>query len=179
MTTKESPRLKLDILEARFTHLMVRYSIAILRIVLGFVFLGFGVLKFFPGVSPIEALVMSTIDTLTFGVVFGGVVPVRAGVVVLAALECVVGLGLITGKFLRLTLALLGFQLIGALSPLLLFTGELFSGPYRAPTLEGQYVIKDVVLVSAGLVICATMRGARMVSEQVRRPEDYRRYQEK
>ncbi len=86
---------------------------------------------------------------------------------------------MITGKFLRLTLALLGFQLIGALSPLLLFTGELFSGPYRAPTLEGQYVIKDVVLVSAGLVICATMRGARLVSEQVRRPEDYRRYQEK
>ncbi len=42
MTTKESPRLKLDNLEARFTHLMVRYSIAILRIVLGFVFSGSG-----------------------------------------------------------------------------------------------------------------------------------------
>ena len=172
MTTKESPRLKLDNLEMRFTHLMVRYSIAILRIVLGFVFLGFGVLKFFPGVSPIEALVRKTLDVLTFGLVPGGV-----GVVALAALECVVGLGLITNRYPRLTLALLGFQLIGAMSPLLLFTGELFSGPYHAPTLEGQYVIKDVVLISAGLVVSATMRGARLVSEQVRRPEDYRRYQ--
>lgn len=172
MTTKESLRLKLDNLEMRFTRLMVRYSIAILRIVLGSVILGFGVLKFFPGVSPIEALVMRTIDTLTFGVV-----PVSAGIVVLAALECVIGLGLITGKFLRLTLALLLFQMIGALLPLLLFPGELFGGPYYSPTLEGQYVIKDVVLLSAGLVVSATMRGARLVSEQVRRPEDYRRYQ--
>ncbi len=172
MTTKESLRLKLDNLEKRFTHLMVRYSVAILRIVLGFVFLGFGVLKFFPGVSPIEALVRKTLDVLTFGLVPGGV-----GVVALAALECVVGLGLITNRYPRLTLALLGFQLIGAMSPLLLFTGELFSGPYHAPTLEGQYVIKDVVLISAGLVVSATMRGARLVSGQVRRSEDYTRYQ--
>jgi len=58
----------------------------------------------------------------------------------------------------------LGVQLLGALSPLLLLAGEMFSGPHRAPSLEGQYVIKDVVLVSAGMVIAATVRGGRLVA---------------
>jgi len=59
---------------------------------------------------------------------------------------------------------LLGVQMLGALSPLLLLAGELFSGPHRAPSLEGQYVIKDVVLVAAGMVIAATVRGGRLVA---------------
>lgn len=55
-------------------------------------------------------------------------------------------------------------QLLGALSPLLLLAGEMLSGPHRAPSLEGQYVIKDVVLVGAGMVIAATVRGGRLVA---------------
>lgn len=165
---------RLDRLEQFAIRWLVTHSIALLRIVLGIVFVGFGALKFFPGVSPIEGLVMSTLDVLTFGVV-----PARAGVVVLASLECIIGLGLITGKFLRLTLVLLGFQIIGAtVLPLFLFSGELFGGPFHAPTLEGQYVIKDVVLISAGLVIGATLHNARLVAEHVRRAEDYTNYSE-
>lgn len=83
---------------------------------------------------------------------------------------------MISGKFLRLTLVLLGFQMVGAMSPLLLFPGELFSGPYHVPTLEAQYIIKDVVLVSVGLVLGSTLHGGRIVSERVRRAEDYTRY---
>jgi uncharacterized membrane protein YphA (DoxX/SURF4 family) len=139
---------RLDRLEGRAIRWLAGYSIAVLRIGLGIVFVGFGALKFFPGVSPMENLVMNTLDVLTLGVV-----PARAGIVIVAALECTIGLGLITGRFPRLTLVLLGFQMIGAMSPLFLFPGRLFSGPFHAPTLEGQYVIKDLVLISAGLVI--------------------------
>lgn len=67
---------------------------------------------------------------------------------------------------------LLGVQMLGALSPLLLFPGEMFSGPYHAPSLEGQYVIKDVVLIAAGLVIAATVQGGRLVTGPKGRPRD-------
>ncbi len=124
-----------------------RHSVDILRVSLGLVFLGFGVLKFFPGASPAEALVMRTIDTLTLGVIDG-----RNAVLLTALMECFIGLTLVTGKFLRTGLLVLGFSLVGIMSPLVLFFGDLFPG---TPTLEAQYVLKDIVLAAAGLVIAA------------------------
>ncbi|MGW1342008.1 DoxX family protein [Kribbella sp. NPDC002412] len=122
-------------------------SVDILRVSLGLVFLGFGLLKFFPGASPAEALVMRTIDTLTLGVIEG-----RNAVLLTALLECFIGLTLVTGKFLRTGLLVLGFSLVGIMSPLVLFFGDLFPG---TPTLEAQYVLKDIVLAAAGLVVAA------------------------
>jgi hypothetical protein len=60
---------------------------------------------------------------------------------------------------------LLGAQMLGAMSPLVFFPGELFSGPGNAPTLAAQYIVKDVILVAAGLVIAATWTGARITAE--------------
>jgi hypothetical protein len=62
-------------------------------------------------------------------------------------------------RLTRLTLLLLAFQMIGAASPLLLFPGEAFTQWPYAPTLEGQYIIKNLVLASAGVLIGATVRG--------------------
>ena len=160
----KSLRIKLDTLGSHITRWLARWSITILRVWLGVIFLGFGVLKFFPGVSPAEGLVMRTLDVLAFGMI-----PAHTGVALVASLECAIGLGLITGRFLPLALALLGFQMIGAMSPLLLFPGDLFGGPHHAPTLEGQYVLKDVVLISAGLVIGGALQGRRNVSEHALR----------
>lgn len=105
-----------------------------------------------------EGLVADTVGVLTFGAI-----PAGAGVVLVAVLECAIGLGLISGKFMRLTLALLAFQMVGAVSPLLFFSGELFAGPLHAPSLAAQYIIKDVVLIGAILVLGATLRGGRIV----------------
>lgn len=145
---------KLHLLEEGIVRWLARWSVTVLRVGLGGIFLGFGLLKFFPGFSPAEELVVQTLGVLTFGTV-----PARVGIVLVAALECAIGLGLITDKFLRTSLVLLGFQMVGAMSPLVLFPGELFGGPFHAPTLEGQYVIKDVVLISAGLVIGTSLQG--------------------
>ncbi len=61
---------------------------------------------------------------------------------------------------------MLAAQLVGILSPLLIEPGRLFSGPHGAPTLEGQYVLKDLILVAAGMVIAAgTFRGGRLVRD--------------
>ena len=118
-----------------------RYSIGIPRISLGLIFLGFAVPKFFPGVSPAEGLVTRTLDTLTFGVVTG-----TTALVLTAVVECFVGLTLITGRWLRAGLVVLGGAMVGILSPLVLFFTDLFPG---GPTLEAQYVVKDIVLVAA------------------------------
>lgn len=154
-------RARLHLLEESILRWLARWSVTVLRVGLGSIFLGFGLLKFFPGFSPAEDLVSQTLGVLTFGAV-----PARAGLVLVAALECAIGLGLIADKFLRIALVLLGFQMVGAMSPLVLFPGELFGGPFHAPTLEGQYVLKDVVLISAGLVIGATLRSGRTVHER-------------
>ena len=130
------------------------HSITLLRIVVGLVILAFGVLKFFPGVSPAEELTKMTTDKLTFGLV-----PGHIAIVVVATLETIIGLLLIAGRFLRLAVYLLFGQLIGVLTPLVLFTDRLFAGPHSAPTLEGQYVIKDLITVAAGLVVASTLPG--------------------
>jgi hypothetical protein len=66
---------------------------------------------------------------------------------------------------MRLTLALLVFQMAGTLTPLALFPGEAFLHFPYAPTLEGQYIIKNLVLIGAGLVIGSTVRGGQIVAE--------------
>ncbi len=149
----------LEAVDVRVTRWMARYGVVTLRVALGLVFLWFGVLKFFPGLSPAQTLAVETIDLLTFGLIPGGV-----SLVLLATLECAIGLGLISGKLMRLTLLMLAFQMVGAASPLLLFPGEVFNAFPYAPTLEGQYIIKNVVLVSAGLVIGATVRGGGLTA---------------
>jgi uncharacterized membrane protein YphA (DoxX/SURF4 family) len=150
----------LDPVDRRLTRWMARYGIVILRVALGIVFLWFGVLKFFPGLSPAQTLALKTIDVLTFGLM-----PGSFSLVLLAALECAIGLGLISGKLMRLVLLLLAFQMLGAASPLLLFPGDAFLQFPYAPTLEGQYIVKNLVLVSAGLVIGATVRGGGLDDE--------------
>ncbi len=146
--------------DEKITNWMARYSVVLLRISLGVVFLWFGVLKFFPGLSPAQELAARTISALTFGYV-----PPSVSVPVLAAWECVIGLGLISGRFMRATLLLLFLQMLGTITPLFLFPSEAFIRFPYAPTLEGQYIIKNVVLVSAGLVIGATVRGGAVVAD--------------
>jgi uncharacterized membrane protein YphA (DoxX/SURF4 family) len=144
----------LDPMDARLTQWMARYGVVTLRVTLGTVFSWFGALKFFPGLSPARTLALETIDVLTLGLLPAGV-----SLVLLTSLECAIGVGLISGRFMRLTLLLLAFQMIGAATPLLLFPGEAFTQWPYAPTLEGQYIIKNLVLASAGVLIGATVRG--------------------
>ena len=80
-----------------------------------------------------------------------------------AGAEIAVGLTFITGRYLRVAVWLLTFMLLGVLSPLVVLTSRLFAGPHHAPTLEGQYVLKDVVLVAAGMVVSSTVRGGHLV----------------
>jgi len=156
---------RFDQLDTAINRWLVAHSIALLRIGMGLVFLGFGVLKFFPGISPIEDLATRTTHVLTLGVLSG-----HAAMDFVAGLECLIGLCFLTGRFLRVGVWLMAAQMMGAMSPLLIYPGELFIKPYFAPTLAAQYIIKDIILVAAGMVIAATWTGARIVAQ----PQSFR-----
>jgi len=159
---------RFTMVEAKLHGVLVRHGIAALRISVGAVFLGFGVLKFFPDVSPAQGLAVKTTDLLTFGLV-----PWQAGLVVIAALECFIGICLLANRWMRLAVWLLAAEFVGILAPIVLLTGRLFSGPHHAPTLEGQYVLKDIILVAAGMVIAAgTFRGGHMVRDEPQAPDE-------
>jgi putative oxidoreductase len=153
LTIRPDPaRSRLDRIATR----LAAHGVDILRISLGLVIAGFGTLKFFPGVSPAEPLVTRAVDLLTFGAVTG-----RTAMVATAIVECAVGLALIIGRYLRVGLVLLGGCVLGWMSPLVLFPGDLFAR--GGPTLDAQYILKDLVLGAAGLVVAAKALGARMV----------------
>lgn len=149
-TTYDRPRVDLG----RTRAWLNRYSIDLLRISLGLVFTMFGALKFVPGASPAEDLAIRTVKTLTFGLVSG-----YAALWLTAAVECFIGMTLVTGRMLRLGLSALGIALVGIMSPLVLFFGDLFG---RGPTLEAQYILKDLVLAAGGLVVGAAALGSRL-----------------
>jgi uncharacterized membrane protein YkgB len=150
----------IDRLDVRITATLARIGIPVVRVALGVVFLWFGVLKFFPGVSPAETLAARTIEMLTLGAVKPAV-----SLPVLAAWESAIGVGLILNRGMRAVLFLLAVQMLGTFTPLLLFPAETFTVWPLVPTLEGQYIIKNVVLIGAAMVVGATVRGGRLVPE--------------
>jgi uncharacterized membrane protein YphA (DoxX/SURF4 family) len=150
---------------------MARYGMTLLRISVGIVFFWFGALKFFPNVSPAEDLAARTIETLTFGVVTPSI-----ALPILALWEVLIGLGMISGRFMRATILLLLVQMLGTVTPLFLFPNETFTTFPIVPTLEGQYIIKNLVLVSAGIVIGATARGGDVVADRDLAEQAHQRY---
>jgi uncharacterized membrane protein YphA (DoxX/SURF4 family) len=147
-------------LDRDVTRWMARHGITILRISLGIIFTWFGALKFLPSLSPAEDLAGKTIEYLTLGRLTPDI-----SLPILAIWEVLIGAGLLSGMFLRTTLALMLLQMAGTLAPLFIFPDQVFAHVPYAPNLEGQYIIKNAVLISAGIVIGATVRGGKLVAD--------------
>lgn len=152
----------IDRIDRRITTAMADHGLTALRVALGIVFLWFGALKLVPGLSPAEDLAGRTIEALT-----AGLVPRAIALPVLALWEVGIGLGLLVGRWMRVTLLLLFVQMLGTVTPLVLFPGETWIKFPIAPTLEGQYIIKNIVLVTAAIVLGATVRGGELSPEPV------------
>lgn len=148
------------------TDSMATYGIRLLRYSIGFIFIWFGALKFFPGLSPAQELATGTIEIITFGLL-----PLQWSLLLLASLEVAIGILMISGKWIRLTIFLLLFQMAGTMTPIVLFPELVFTQFPYALTIEGQYIIKNVVVISAGIVVGATARGGTLVSRPVKNSE--------
>ena len=150
---------RLDQLDRGATRLMARYGLRLLSISMGLVFVWFGALKL-AGMSPAEPLIRATLDFLPRTLVSGLIV-------LLAIWEVAIGIGFLSGKAKRVVLMMLLLQMVGAMSPLILAHERLWETFPFVWTLEGQYVFKDIILISAGLAIGATHRGGGL---SARRP---------
>ena len=144
-----------DRIDRTITRYMARYGVTILRIGLGVVFLWFGALKLIPGLSPAEDLVRNTIFFVNPDLFQP----------VLAVWEMAIGLGLLIGRFLRFTLLLLFAQIPGTALPLLILPDTIWTVFPYGLTLEGQYIIKNLVIIGSAIVIGGTVRGGRMEPE--------------
>ncbi len=122
---------------------MHRWGIPLLRIALGVVFIWFGALKIV-GASPVAELIRSTYSFL----------PDPPFLAILGIWEVVVGIGLIFRLALRFTLALLWLQMAGTFAATL-FQPSLFfrTGNPLLLTTEGEFVMKNLVLIASGIVI--------------------------
>ena len=145
---------KLKKIEERIICWMAVNGIYMLRVSIGIIFFWFGFQKFFPGISSAEDLATRTIDVLSFGIV-----QAPYSMPILATWESLIGLGFITGKYLRVTILLLYAQMAGTLFPLFVFPDETFYSVPLVPTIEGQYILKNFILITASMVILAWDQG--------------------
>ncbi len=150
--TMLSLRKLFDELDPIVVRWMADHGLSIMRIGLGVVFLWFGLLKLFPGLSPAEDLVRRTVYFVDPDVFLP----------VLAVWESLIGLGLILGKMMRLTLLLLFLQMLGTALPLFVLPEVVWTFFPFGLTLEGQYIVKNLVLIGAALVLGGTVRGGRI-----------------
>ena len=151
---------RLNRIDRRITGWMADHGVLATRLALGIVFLWFGALKLVPGLSAAETLAGRTVEILTLGVVRQDI-----AVPLLGIWEAAIGIGLLTRTWLRATLLLLLVQMLGTLTPLLLFPGETFTQFPFAPSLEGQYIIKNAVLIAGAIVVGATVRGGDLMPD--------------
>jgi uncharacterized membrane protein YkgB len=120
----------------------------LLRLALGIVFFHFGILKFFPDLSPAELIASQTIMRLSIGGL-----DARSALFCLALLECAIGLGFLFNVGLRFVSCLFFLHMLGTFAPLILLPELAFKISPLAPTLEGQYILKNLVFVAAGWTV--------------------------
>ena len=141
--------------DRKIAAFMRRYGTVALRGSLGVIFIWFGVLKPL-GLSPAQPLVEATVGWLP---VFGP----RGWVTVIGWWEVAIGVAFLFRPAIRLAILLLALQMVGTFLPLVLLPEVTFQAgriPY-GPTLEGQYIIKNLLIISAALVIGGTVRPGR------------------
>jgi uncharacterized membrane protein YphA (DoxX/SURF4 family) len=142
------------------TRLMATYGLRVLSVSMGLVCVWFGARKLDSGLSPAEPLMRATLDFLPTAMV-------GPLILLLAVWEIAIGVAFLTGKARRVVLILLLMQMGGAMSPLVLAPDRLWETFPHVWSLEGQYVFKDIILISAGLVLGAANRGGGLSARRV------------
>ena len=137
--------IKLDIFISKY---MSTYGILLLRYSLAMVFIWFGLLKPL-GISPAQELVENTVYWFDDKAVF---------VKFLGWWEVVIGFTMCVRPLIRISIFLLFLQMPGTFLPLVLLPEVCFTDFPYGLTLEGQYIVKNMIIISSALVIGGTVR---------------------
>jgi len=139
-----------------------RWSITVLRVSVAVVFIWFGALKVF-NVTPVADLVADTV----YWVDPDWFVPL------LGVFEIIVGASLLARRALRIMLGLFALQMVGTFLVLVLQPDVAFQdGNPLLLTVEGEFVIKNLVLLSAGMVVGATVRRREAIARSGSSPSE-------
>jgi uncharacterized membrane protein YkgB len=136
-----------DRLDRRIAAWMEKYGLFFLRVSLATVFIWFGALKPL-GMSPAEELVKRTVYWF----------PPDLFVPILGWWEVTIGVCLLIRPLIRLGILLLFLQMPGTVLPLFLLPEVCFTRFPFGLTIEGQYIVKNLVLIGAALVVGGTVR---------------------
>ncbi len=137
-----------DELDIFITKFMSKWGITFLRYSLGLIYIWFGILKPF-GLSPAQELVENTVYWFDNPKTF---------VPILGWWEVVIGLTMCIKPLIRVSIFLLFIQMPGTFLPLILLPEVCFSNFPFGLTLEGQYIVKNLIIISAALVVGSTVR---------------------
>ncbi len=142
-------------LDRKISDFMSNWGVFALRMSLGIIFIWFGILKPF-GLSPAEPLLLKTVTWIP-------VFEPKTWLIIIGWWEVVIGILFLFRPTIRIAIALLALQLVGTFMPLFVLPYVTFQAahfPY-APTTEGQYIIKNLLIISAALVVGGTVRGSK------------------
>ena len=137
--------IKLDIFISKY---MSYYGILLLRYSLAMIFIWFGLLKPL-GISPAQELVENTVYWFDNKAAF---------VNFLGWWEVVIGFTMCFRPLIRISIFLLFLQIPGTFLPLVLLPEVCFTDFPYGLTLEGQYIVKNLIIISSALVIGGTVR---------------------
>jgi uncharacterized membrane protein YkgB len=136
-------------LESQFDKYMIQFSskigVPFLRYAIGIIFIWFGALKMIGELSPAYDLVAATIYWLTPEII----------VPLLGLWEIAIGVAFLVPALTRAGIVLLAFQMPGTFLPLVLLPEVCFTVIPFGLTLEGQYIVKNLVIIGSALVIVA------------------------
>lgn len=139
---------RLNQMDRAMVRFMGSYAISLLRIALAVTYIWFGALKI-SGKSPVAELVAKTVFFL----------PKKIRVLFMGFWEVLIGIGLLLRFPLRLTLLLMNVQLMGTFLVLILQPRRAFQKMNPLLLTEtGEFVIKNIVLLSAGIAVGSTVR---------------------
>jgi uncharacterized membrane protein YkgB len=140
-------RDSLEEIDRTITGYMDRLGVPVLRAALGIVFVWFGGLKVVGG-SPAADLVANTVYVL----------PPELFVPVLGVWEVLIGVCLLYRPLVRLGILLLFLQMPGTFLPMVLLPDVVYATFPHQLTVEGQYIVKNLVIIGAALVVGGTVR---------------------
>lgn len=128
-----------------FLHITTRISKEqILSICIGLIYIWFGSLKFFSALSPAEDLAIHTIARLT-----NELLPSSIAIFMLALWETVIGVLIIAQMYRRTIITMALIHMSMTFTPLIFFPELAFNGNILVPTLLGQYIVKNIVIIGA------------------------------
>jgi uncharacterized membrane protein YkgB len=128
-------------------HFFQKHWIQFARFSVAIVFIWFGMLKVL-GFSPAGGLVQSLFESSIHFVAFD------TFYLFFAWFEVVIGVLFLIPRVTRVVMPLLLIHMITTFGPLVLLPAESWSG-FMVPTLVGQYIIKNLVIIAVAMGISA------------------------